>query len=324
MRVDQASGGTNSPDIPSAAFAMPPGMRIRYDRPSSVLSDNVTGYAIYISDQRQPIVNRFLPSPAMITVLLDAGEVSVSIRNRSYAAVPTVSIWGATSHAMRTVTRGGIIVGVGLTALGWSRLTGMPADQHANTLGALAGVIGTAASARLCGTLDGLDTDADIAPALDRMLPPLFAHHQSDAALVQALEVLVLTEGIIGVADVAERLDISTRELRQLANRHFGMPSKMLLSRARFVRSYARWMMLGELPSYAGIDSSYFDASHFLRDAQTYLGMTPRRFASQDIAYLRASLYARSAVIGSPAHTLHQESYARGPTGIVRNTHLAG
>ena len=36
------------------------------------------------------------------------------------------------------------------------------------------------------------------------------------------------------------------------------MPPKSLLLRARFIRSFSRWMMHGEPPSYEGIDASYY------------------------------------------------------------------
>lgn len=305
MRVDQALGGTNREGVTPAVFAMPAGMRMRYDVPAPAIAGCVTGYAIYVSDGREPLVNWYLPAPAMITILLDAGPLHVSMRNRAYADVRPASLWGATRRAFRTITHGGISVGIGLTAQGWARLTAKPANAYGNTVGDLGDVIGTAAAAQLIDRLERLDTDADIAPALDEALPALFRHDHARHAVTKALESLILTDGVIGVADVADRLGVDTVDLRRIATRHFGMPAKSLLSRARFVRSYARWMMLGEPAFYAGIDSSYFDASHFLRDAQAYLGMTPRRFAAEPTAYLRASLQARAAVIGAPAHTLH-------------------
>jgi len=306
MRVDQALGGTNREGIAPAVFAMPAGMRMRYDIPDPAIADCVTSYAIYIGEGPEPLVNWFLPAPPMITILLDAGRLSVSIGNRVYPDVHPVSLWGATSRALRAVTRGGIMVGIGLTAIGWGRLTARSADAFRNTISDLVDVIGAAAAAHLINTLDRLNTDAHIAPALDEVLPALFRHDDAQLSAVTALESLILIDGAIGIGDVADRLGISVRDLRRLATRRFGMPAKTLLSRARFVRSYATWLMLGEPSFYSGIDTSYFDASHFLRDAQAYLGTTPRRFAAQPTAYLRASLHARAAVIGAPAHTLHR------------------
>jgi hypothetical protein len=308
MRVGQALGVNFKRATPTPAFTMPSGMRIRYDRPSDRLQPYVTGYAIYINEHRAPMSNWFLPSPAMITVLLDAGRVTASIRNRTYDAVPAAALWGPASHAPHTITRGGIMVGVGLTALGWARLTARPADLYANTVSPVSDVIGSENAGDLVAALDGLDTDAGFAPTLNRALPALLQREMPPQhALVEALERMIVSDGVIGVSEVAVDLGVSARDLRRIASRYFGMPSKVLLSRARFVRSYVRWLMMGEPGSYLGIDSSYFDASHFLRDAQTYLGTTPRRFADRHATFLKASLYARSALIGAPAHTLHHQ-----------------
>lgn len=308
MRVDQALGGTNRAGVMPSTFAMPPGMRMRYDLPATGVANCVAGYAVYICERSEPAVNWFLPAPPMITLLLDAGPLSVSIRNRTYTQLPRVSLWGATSRAFRSITHGGIMIGIGLTAAGWARLTARSAGPYQNRVGDLGGVIGVTIAARLLDVLEQLDSDADIGPALDHALLDLFRHDHPQHEVTAALESILLTEGFISVADVADRLCISVKELRRLATRDFGMPAKTLLSRARFVRSFVTWLMLGQPPSYAGIDTSYFDASHFIRDAQAYLGMTPRRFAAGPTQYLRTSLRARSAVIGAPSHVLHYRS----------------
>jgi AraC-like DNA-binding protein len=305
MRVHHAAGGTNSIGIPPSIFAMPQGQRMRYDLPDRRLADCVTGYAIYIGDDRAPLLNWYLPAHAMITILLDAGPVAVQFRHRRYADLNWASIWGATSHAYRTTTHGGISVGIGLTAEGWARLTAQSAGDWRDRVAPLSDLVDPAAVAPLVGALEALEDDAAIAPLLDRMLPPLFADERPEHAQVRAFGALVVTNGIIGVEDVANRLDIDPRALRRLATAHFGMPAKPLLIRARFVRSLVAWLSAGEPASYEGIDSSYFDKSHFLRDARSYLGTTPRRFAGLETSYLRASLRARAAVIGASAHALH-------------------
>lgn len=305
MRANQASGGTNQRGVDPASFHIGPGMRMRYDVPHPSLAEYLTGYAIYIDDGRAPMVNWYLPAPPIMSILLDAGPLSVTIRRQTFDDIPQATLWGPTSDAYRTVTHGGISVGIGMTALGWACLTGKSADLYRNRVTPLAAMIGTSTLATLIDALQALDDDAAIAPLLDERLPALFRADTHDQEHIAGLSQLVQTNGVIGVDDVAERLGIDTRTLRRIATRHFGLPSKALLVRARFVRSFARWMAAGEPASYAGIDSSYFDASHFLLDAQKFLGTTPRRFVKGDITYLRASLRARAAVLGAAAHVLH-------------------
>jgi hypothetical protein len=126
-----------------------------------------------------------------------------------------------------------------------------------------------------------------------------------DAPRIRMLMEILADDGPTDIVAVANRLDIATHGLRRLSVRHFGFPPKMLLMRARFLRSFVRLMAAGEGVEYAAIDDSYFDASHFLRDAGTFLGMTPRRFMALTKPFLEASLRARDAVLGSPTQVLH-------------------
>ncbi|MGU3390028.1 hypothetical protein [Sphingomonas sp. M1A8_2b] len=305
MRPDQVRGGTNSATVPDAAFAMPPGMRMRYDLPDPALAEFVTGYAIYASASPAPMINWYLPAPAMISVLVDAGPLEVSIGNHRFGPLDRASLYGPTSRAFRTETHGGIAVGIGLTALGWARMTARSAGDFHNRVVPLAGVAGPAISTRLTEGLDLLDDDAKIKPLLDSILPSVFRRAHPREALIRAFGALTVTDGVIEMKDVAERLDIPTHELRRMATRYFGMPPKLLLRRARFLRSFIRLITDAGLNDYSKIDSSYFDASHFLRDAGTFLGTTPRRFVASETVFLKASLRARAAVIGAPTQALH-------------------
>lgn len=303
--TSHVTGAASRTAIPLPAFTMPPGMSVRYDRAAAALADCITGYAIYANDSRETRHDWFLPAPAMIVILLDAGDVSVRTRGRSFAPVARVSLWGPSTHAYRVETHGGISVGVGLTAVGWRRLTGRPAKDFRDQVVPLADVIGPAGPAALMAMLASGADDLAFAPPLDRALPALLGPAREQDAVAHALERLTVTDGIISVEAVAQHLAIDTRDLRRLATGYFGMPVKSLLSRARFIRSLAGWMMAGEPASYRGIDSSYFDVSHFLYDARRYLGTTPRRFTRQDTTFLKASLHARAAVIGTSSHALH-------------------
>lgn len=305
MRVDHVRGGTNGNNVSPSAFAMPEGMAMRYDMPDPALSDYLTGYAIYASSHRTPMLNWYLPAPAMISVLVDAGPLTVSIGNHRFGPLDRASFYGPTSRAFRTETHGGIAVGIGLSALGWSRLTARSAGDFHNRVVPLSGALGPELSARLIEGLDALDDDMMIKPLLDEVFGGLFDQPHPREDLIRAFTALTVTDGVIEMKDVADRLDIPTHELRRMATRHFGMPPKLLLRRARFLRSFIRLITADGLNDYSMIDSSYFDASHFLRDAGTFLGTTPRRFIASDTVFLRASLRARAAVIGAPTQALH-------------------
>ena len=318
MIVEQVQGGTNSSGVSPAAFAMPDGMRIRYDLPDPSLAEFVTGYAIYAAADRAPMVNWYLPAPAMISIVVDAGPITVSIGNHKFGPLEQASLYGPTSRAFRTVTTGGIAVGIGLSALGWSRMIARPAADYHNRVAPLRSVIGAQVNDRLIEGLEALDDDSSIKPLLDALLQPVFAVPHPRDALIRGFTALMVTDGVIEMKDVADRLDIPTHELRRMATRHFGMPPKLLLRRSRFLRSFIGLIRGEGVSDYSSIDSSYFDASHFLRDAGTFLGTTPRRFIGADTVFLRASLRARSAVIGTPTQALHSVDRKTPMIGIPR------
>jgi AraC-like DNA-binding protein len=320
MDRGQMRGGTNSGHVSGSVFAMPAGMRLRYDHPAPQLAEYVTGYAVYAADDSAPTTNWYLPGPAMISVLVDAGPVTVSVRHHQFGPLDRVSLYGPTSRAIRMQTNGGITANIGISALGWARLTRRPAGDFHNRIVPLSDVMGAVLSADLLDGLDALNDDARIKPLLDRILEPLFKRPHSRDEVIRAFTALSVTGGVIEVRDVAEQLGIATHDLRRIATRHFGMPPKLLLRRARFLRSFIRLITDDDLAEYSLIDSSYFDVSHFLKDASTFLGTTPRRFYMSDTTFLRASLRARAAVLGSPTEAL-QSSPSRSLPLLVDARH---
>jgi hypothetical protein len=305
MNCSQMGGDTNSKNVSGSGFAMPAGMRLRYDQPAPNLAEYVTGYTVYAADDPAPMINWYLPGPAMISVLVDAGPVTVSVHNAEFGPLDRVSLYGPTSRAIRTQTNGGITVSIGISALGWARMTRRPAVEFHNRIVPLSQLMGPMLSADLRDGLDALNNDAGIKPLLDRILAPWFQYPHTREDVIRAFSAFCVTEGVIEAKDVAEQLDVTTYDLRRIAGRHFGMCPKMLLRRARFLHSFIRLITADGLADYSSIGSSYFDVPHFLRDADKFLGTTPRRFLKLETTFFRAGLRPRTAVLGSPIEALH-------------------
>ena len=291
---------------------MPPGMVMRYDRPAADLADCFTGYLVYGSQHEGPRTDWFLPALADILITVDAGPIAVTIRRRVFDPIPQMSLIGPTNHMIRTVTNGGVLIGVGLTPIGWSRLFRKQADDYRNRVVPLAELLGIRFTAALEAAARGLTSDRDVAPMLDALLRPMLNPPHADETAIRQLMGIIASGGAPDIVTVAERMGMATHRLRRLALRHFGFPPKMLLTRARFLRSLMPLLSSKETADYSLIDRSYFDASHFLRDANTFLGMTPRRLAALDTPYLDASLRARAAVLGAATQVL-QAPAATGP-----------
>ncbi|WP_298808583.1 helix-turn-helix domain-containing protein [uncultured Sphingomonas sp.] len=306
MRAEDMRGGTNRPGVAATAFAMPPGCAIRYDLPAADLRELVSGYATYAASERAEMINWFLPAPPMICVLLDAGPVEIQIRNHRFAPAP-VSLYGATSNALRASTTGGIQAGIGLTALGWVRMFARPAGTFHNRVVPLGQLLHPGIAQQMVEELSALDDETLIAPTLDAILAPLFTQRHPHEDAIRGFTELMLVDGVIEIADAAERLALPATTLRRIAIHAFGMPPKLLLRRARFLRSFVTLLRSGEPMAYHLIDSSYYDASHFLRDANTFLGTTPRRFMALGTTFMAASVVARGAAIGPATQALHAQ-----------------
>ena len=90
--------------------------------------------------------------------------------------------------------------------------------------------------------------------------------------------------------------------------RAFGFTPKLLMRRARFLRSLHAVAQAPVAARATAIDPSYTDYSHFVRDAQHFLGMSPQAFLKLDTPLLRQSLALRQSVLGAPAQALANES----------------
>ncbi|RZM31180.1 MAG: hypothetical protein EOP67_34355 [Sphingomonas sp.] len=300
---------------------MPPGMAIRYDRPAAEIADYITGYHVYRSGaptDGEGQVDWFLPATANVRIAIDAGPIAVSIGRRTYDPLPIASLFGPTSQALKATTHGGVMIGFGISALGWARLVRRPAGDFRNRIVPLEDALGRAFTNRLVTALQTAAADAEVAPILDALLIERLGAPHSDAPAIRRLMAVLATDGPADMASAAARLDMPSHAMRRLSVRHFGFPPKMLLMRARFLRSLVRLMAAGDTADYSSIDKSYFDASHFLRDSGTFLGMTPRRFMALTKPFLEASLRARNAVLGSPTQALHDIETAQANAGSER------
>ena len=74
----------------------------------------------------------------------------------------------------------------------------------------------------------------------------------------------------LSLDDIAGRVGVSRRHLVNLTRQSFGFTPKLLVRRARFLRSLLN-LDAGAPLSAAGLDLQYCDYAHFLRDARMFL-----------------------------------------------------
>jgi len=292
------------------SFAMPPGMSLRYDQPDPAIAAYITGYHVYRSEGPQAAgqVDWFLPGTANVRVSINAGPISVTIGRRNFDPTPQAALYGPTSQALCAVTNGGTMIGFGVSALGWTRLFGPrpSASAYRDRIAPVADLLGEATTADLVARLTASDRDAGVKPVLDTFLAEHLGPPRGNEAAIRKLTALIVEDDTIDLPHAAAAVGISENALRRLATHYFGFPPKLLLRRARFLRSLMALWDDAAPDDYSGIAAAYFDTSHFLRDADAFLGMTPRRFMALNTPFLDASVRARAAVLGAPTQVLHR------------------
>ena len=294
--------GSLVPGIDPAAFRLPPGTALRYERPAEPLRSLLPSYAVLDSDPRiwTGPDSWVLPGWAQFWIVLTNGTVTVRTRKRQPAALGAAVMYGNTIRAMPVTSQGGVTVVVDLSPMGWARWFDQPADTFRDQIMPLDQFWTTSRSQDLISRLHDSDRGESVKVILDdfflSMLPP---PHRDEPALTRLGQLIAETEPLT-IRTVSARLDLSQASLLRLANRHFGYPPKLLLRRTRFLRALCAMLMADEAPLHDAIPDGYHDVPHFLRDAREFLGLTPRRFLSLPMPYLRAVLRARTMVIGAP------------------------
>lgn len=278
------------------------GVAMTFRPPAPALAELVIDYAFYDSGPAgsQRRVNEYLPGPANISMTFDAGHLSASVRHHRLAWTNDAVVFGPTSHAFRVESHGGRLVGIGLTALGWSRLFGKNADAAANRILPLAALWDEARAYRLHAAVAAAGTDEDaVAATLDAHLAAALLPETRDTSAIRGLTAIVQEAEVEECAEAAARLGLGETQLRRIAKHYFGFGPKLLLRRHRFMRAMADLRGGG-----GGGFTTYYDQSHFIRDAHLFLGRTARQFGLALTPMMEGMLAGRTASFGAPAQGL--------------------
>lgn len=309
--------GTHVPNVSPGAFDGPPGTALRLERPDPRVADFVSEY--YVHDSAGPgvmgAIEWAMPGSANLRFFFGERPYNVWMGSRAFTPVPVAALYGPTSRASRFEVYGGATAGLSVTALGWARLMRKSAQHYCDRIVPIADAIPGDFSQRLFDLLAASDKGPEVKTVLDAFLLENLGEPNPDEPMIRRIMALIVDEAVEGLTEIAEHVDLTPQQLRTLSLRYFGFPPKRLLRRARFLRSLLRMYAAGGEADYSLRSHSYFDVSHFLRDADEFLGTTPRRFMAMQTPYLRHLIRARTAVFGVPAQVLNtlsdQSSAAR-------------
>lgn len=297
--------GTNTPGISAEAFGLPPHTALRYERPAPALRDLLSSYAVLDSTPADAAGTSewMLPTWAQIWIVLTDAPITVRIGNRRYAPLSSAILYGVTSRAMPVTAQGGVTICIDVSPRGWARLIAKPADLLRDRITPLVEVLPEALVEDLVASVHESDRAGDVQGVLDAVFARHLPAPHPDEALIERIAALIAADTTTDLAAAAAAIGIDTRTLRRVSRRYFGFPPKILTMRVRFLKALTAAMLEHGGEARSGI-ASYYDASHFLRDAHRFLGMTPRRFLALDTPYLNATLRARRLVLGAPLPAL--------------------
>lgn len=275
--------------------------------PDTALLPYVSGYHVYSAGGRlgAPVTDWFFPGWSNIRFTFEAGPWEVNFgTGGEIFRVPPASLFGPASKAICSVAEGGILIGAGLTPLGYASLVKTPAQWMTDRVSAL-GEVWQGAEA-LHGALSRAGSMHEIKALFDQEIFQRLKRPRAETeARILAIHGLLVRDHGISVEETAARLGLPLRSLNRLTASTFGFSPKLLLRRSRFLKSLVAAIREPGRPLSETIDAAYFDQSHFIRDSHDFLGMAPQKFLDAVTPLMRQSIANRERALGGPMQGLH-------------------
>jgi hypothetical protein len=270
-------------------------------RPAPALDGLVSGYHICSAGPSgSPVWEELLfPGWANIRLTLDNGGWHCGSVGTPMLPVPDLALFGPASRGIHSRTGGGLMVGAGITPLGWHRLFSSPAYTVADKIVPLDRLIAHIPHDLLDNARKDPSPDG-IQALFDQWLTQCLRRPSALVPAVAGLFERLTCHDDVELKHIESALGLSASQLRRVARHHFGFPPKLLLRRTRFLKSIASIINTPDANWSGVIDERYFDYAHFIRDCQDFLGMAPRKFLALDRPMTRLSMSTRTEQLGSP------------------------
>lgn len=218
--------------------------------------------------------------------------------------VPPAALFGTSSCATQVETRGGLMVGAGITPLGWARLFRGDAADYADRVVPYASLVGGMAD-KLRDRLRRETSEAGWTALLDAHFAELLAASSPLPTDVAAIHRMLLDPASPSVDTIAETLGLTTRHVNRIIHRNFGLSPKLLIRRARFLRAALPLRTPDPRPIPERVLADYPSYALFARDCRAFLGMAPAAFVASPRPIADASTQERTRRLGAAAQGLH-------------------
>jgi AraC-like DNA-binding protein len=281
-------------------------VEIEFVVPAEPLRPYVSGYqcvAVETPSDR-PIEDLFYPGWANLRFTLEGEGWRARLGAATAAPVPPAALFGVSAHAARVQVWSGRLVGAGVTPLGWASMFGVEASRFADRISPLEELLGDEAEA-LWSRLAAVDHRGGWTAILDDWFMTRLADAPAPPAELVDIQRLLIDPKVSTVEEVAAAAGVSTRHISRVSLRYFGLPPKLLIRRARFMRTLMMLRADDPRPWAHRLDPGYHDQSHFVRDCKFFLDLSPTAFFALPRPILEASTRTRAAAVGAPVQALH-------------------
>lgn len=256
---------------------------------SADLAPYVSGYSLSAVETigMEPRCAVFQPGEATLRLVISGGTNWRVRPKRSHWIEPApASLFGPSSALIWSESHACVVLGASVRPRGWLRLIDRPASKWANRI-AGAPQFGRYDWQTLLAEFGALEDDTSVPALFDSFFRAAMQPASRDDAAVGRIEGALLNPSLRTVSDLASAAKLSVRSIERLANRAFGFGPKLLLRRARFLRSFQALAEARASERASTIDSAYTDYSHFVRDSHDFLGLPPQAFLKLNLPLLR-------------------------------------
>ena len=284
----------------SEPVVAPLGPSVRFYPPSPPLKPFLT--SIYVVEASGPFLDYLHPEWGNIRLVL-SGNWATTTGDGTPDPVRQAMLFGPTDRTRIVTTQAGLLIGIGLTPLGWLRLVETDAARYANQVADLGSILGPDAQS-LLADLRNVDEPQRIETLL-ALLEAQMARTRPGEALVEAVHQQLIACDHNSALLLAAAVDTSERTLQRICRRAFGFASKRLLRRQRFLRALSGSGIGSGTDAGLGLGDEYYDQSHFIREFRQFMGMTPSAYARLPRVALSRAAAERKRILGQSLQGLH-------------------
>jgi AraC-like DNA-binding protein len=258
-------------------------------RPSPRLAGLIDSY--YVVRTAQTVSDHYLASPGNLR--LAQGEWVLTVDGTWVPTPHKTALFGPTDRSAVFGSRGpGVMLGAGLTPLGWAQLFDVPAREMSNRVDELSRFVGQADADALHAAVFAAADDQGIGAALDAWLIARAERRPPADPRIAAIH-RALFDVPADVPAFAAAAGVSERTLQRLCDQAFGFGPKQLLRQKRFLRTLERVRGVLDQPLSGLIDEDYFDQAHFNRDFREFMGMSPTDYFNSPREIMRRAAEVR-------------------------------